>query len=156
MDQASTMLLDRSIEIVENRLPELAERYMHVPLDYYTSEEFDARERQLFMTQPRALLASNEIANPHDYHVRMAMGRSILLTRDAEGKAHAFLNYCRHRGAEPASGCGNAARLSCPCSGRHLGADQHGPRPAPLVARPASATVGLVLRSTRPSLLTPC
>jgi nitrite reductase/ring-hydroxylating ferredoxin subunit len=114
MDQASTMLLDRSIEIVENRLPELAERFMHVPLDYYTSAEFDARERHLFMTQPRALLASNEIASPNDYHVRMAMGRSILLSRDADGQAHAFLNYCRHRGAEPARGCGNAARFSCP------------------------------------------
>src|SRR3954469_18447179 len=114
MDRADTMLLDRSIEIVEKRLPELADRFMHVPLDYYTSEEFDRRERHLFMTQPRALLASNEIPNPDDFHVRMAMGRSILLTRDADGKAHAFLNYCRHRGAEPASGCGNARRHSCP------------------------------------------
>jgi len=114
MDQAETMLLDRSIEIVENRLPELADRFMHVPLDYYASEEFDRRERHLFMTQPRALLASNEIPNPDDFHVRFAMGRSILLTRDVDGKAHAFLNYCRHRGAEPASGCGNARRHSCP------------------------------------------
>ena len=32
----------------------------------------------------------------------------ILLTRDEEGVAHAFLNYCRHRGAEPAQGCGKA------------------------------------------------
>ena len=58
--------------------------------------------------------ASSEIPNPDDYHVRFAMGRSILLTRDVDGKAHAFLNYCRHRGAEPASGCGNARRHSCP------------------------------------------
>jgi nitrite reductase/ring-hydroxylating ferredoxin subunit len=114
MDEDSTALLERSIGIVENRVPELAERYMKVPLDYYVSEEFDARERHLFMTQPRALLASSEIANPDDFHVRMAMGRSILLTRDADGKAHAFLNYCRHRGAEPARGCGNARRHSCP------------------------------------------
>jgi nitrite reductase/ring-hydroxylating ferredoxin subunit len=117
MDDAGASLLDRSIEIVEQRMPELARRYMQVPLSYYTDPEFDARERRLFMTQPRALLASSEIAGPHDFHVRSAMGRSILLTRDGEGKAHAFLNYCRHRGAEPASGCGNAKRHVCPYHG---------------------------------------
>jgi nitrite reductase/ring-hydroxylating ferredoxin subunit len=42
------------------------------------------------------------------------MGRSILLTRDEDGVAHAFLNYCRHRGAEPAQGCGKARGFSCP------------------------------------------
>ena len=47
----------------------------------------------------------------------MAVGRSILLTRDGEGRAHAFLNYCRHRGAEPARGCGNARAFLCPYHG---------------------------------------
>ena len=114
MNQDSTTLLERSIEIVENRMPELADRYMQVPLSYYTSDKWAERERHLFMTQPRALIAASEIANPDDYLVRFAMGRSILLTRDMDGKAHAFLNYCRHRGAEPAQGCGNARRHSCP------------------------------------------
>ena len=38
----------------------------------------------------------------------------MLITRDEDGVAHAFLNYCRHRGAEPAQGCGNARRFTCP------------------------------------------
>ena len=42
-----------------------------------------------------------------DFLVRNAIGRSIMLTRDDDGVAHAFLNYCRHRGAEPAQGCGS-------------------------------------------------
>lgn len=114
MDQDSATLLDRTIEIVEKRTPDLADRYMQVPLSYYSDENFAGRERDLFLTQPRPLLASSEIGKPHDYFVRTSMGRSILLTRDGEGKAHAFLNYCRHRGAEPAHGCGNARRHSCP------------------------------------------
>ena len=87
---------------------------MRVPLPYYGDTGLAAKEKALFETQPLALVAASEIAKPHDYLVRTAVGRSILLTRDENGVAHAFLNYCRHRGAEPASGCGNARRFSCP------------------------------------------
>jgi choline monooxygenase len=85
-----------------------------VPIDYFSSAQYAARERELFETSPLALIAASEIANPHDYIVRNAVGRSVLITRDEDGVAHAFLNYCRHRGAEPANGCGNTRRFSCP------------------------------------------
>ena len=107
-------LMRRALDIVERQWPETAERHMRVPLDYYASEALAAKERELFETSPLALLASSELAQPHDYLVRNALGRSVLLTRDEDGVAHAFLNYCRHRGAEPAQGCGNARRFSCP------------------------------------------
>jgi len=90
---------------------------MQVPLSYYRDQDIADRERHLFMTQPRPVVASSEVANPDDFLVRMSMGRSILATRDVDGKAHVFLNYCRHRGAEPAHGCGNARRHSCPYHG---------------------------------------
>lgn len=108
---------ERSIKVVRERLPEMAPGLMKVPLSYYRDEEVYAREREIFMTMPRPLIGSTEIAKPNDYIVRQSMGLSILLTRDKDGKAHAFLNYCRHRGAEPAQGCGNAARISCPYHG---------------------------------------
>ena len=107
-------VLDRTIDLVSRGQPELAAHYMHVPLDYYRCEDVAMRERALFLTQPRALLAANEIPLPHSYLVRSAMGKSILLTRDEDGRAHAFLNYCRHRGAEPARGCGRAQKFVCP------------------------------------------
>jgi choline monooxygenase len=107
-------VLERTLDVVQNKMPDLAARYMRVPLTYYTNESFAARERDLFMTQPIPLLAASEIEEPNSYFVRMAMGRSILLTRDDGGVAHAFLNYCRHRGAEPAQGCGKARGFSCP------------------------------------------
>jgi choline monooxygenase len=114
MNADETSLLERALDVVENKMPELAPRYMRVPLAYYTDEKVAALERQLFMTQPIPLLAASEIAEPNSYFVRAAMGRSILLTRDEDGAAHAFLNYCRHRGAEPAQGCGTARAFSCP------------------------------------------
>ena len=107
-------VLARTLEVVRSGKPELAKRYLRVPLTYYHDAASSCAERALFLTQPRPLLASNEIAAANSFHVRNAMGRSILLTRDADGVAHAFLNYCRHRGAQPATGCGKATRFTCP------------------------------------------
>lgn len=107
-------LMRRAIDIAENQRPEMADRYLQVPLEYFSDETLAAKERELFETSPLALIASSEIANPNDYLVRNAVGRSVLLTRDDDGVAHAFLNYCRHRGAEPVMGCGNARRFQCP------------------------------------------
>jgi phenylpropionate dioxygenase-like ring-hydroxylating dioxygenase large terminal subunit len=41
-------------------------------------------------------------------------GVPLLLTRDSEGKAHAFVNACRHRGVQVADGAGEARRFTCP------------------------------------------
>ena len=109
--------VERALDIVERQRPELADDYLEVPLEAYTSESVFARDRELFETSPLALLASSEIADPYDYHVRAAVGRSLLLTRDGDGRAHAFRNVCRHRAAEPARGCGNARAFVCPYHG---------------------------------------
>jgi nitrite reductase/ring-hydroxylating ferredoxin subunit len=107
-------LMRRAVKIAAEQWPEMADAHMEVPLEYFTSDEIAARERHLFETSPLALVAASELAAPNDYLVRNAVGRSVLLTRDEDGVAHAFLNYCRHRGAEPAHGCGNARRFTCP------------------------------------------
>jgi hypothetical protein len=106
-------LMKRALTLIETQVPEMAEAYMRVPFDYYGNLEFAAKEKTLFETSPLALVAATEVGQPHDYVVRSAVGRSILVTRDEDGVAHFFLNYCRHRGAEPAKGCGNSRRLSC-------------------------------------------
>ena len=107
-------LMRRAVTIAERQWPEMADSAMEIPLGYFNDPELASRERELFETSPLALIASNEISEPHDYVVRNAVGRSVLLTRDEHGGAHAFMNYCRHRGAEPAHGCGNARRFTCP------------------------------------------
>ena len=110
-------VVERTIRVVEEQAPELAASCMAVPLAYYSEDSFAARERELFMTKPRPVCASTEVPNPDDYLVRISLERSLLVTRDKDGAAHVFLNYCRHRGAEPAKGCGNARRHSCPYHG---------------------------------------
>jgi phenylpropionate dioxygenase-like ring-hydroxylating dioxygenase large terminal subunit len=107
-------LMRRAITIAETQWPEMADAPMEVPLDYFSDPAVAAKERELFETSPLALAAATEVSEPNDYLVRNAVGRSVLITRDEDGVAHAFLNYCRHRGAEPVQGCGNERRFTCP------------------------------------------
>ncbi len=117
MAQIDDYLLERIIRVVEDQTPELASACMTVALDYYNDASHAARERMIFESKPRPVAASSEVPDPDDFLVRTSLERSLLITRDREGLAHVFLNYCRHRGAEPASGCGNARRHSCPYHG---------------------------------------
>ena len=104
----------RAVTVSETEWPEMADRHMEVPLEYFTDPVLFAKERAIYERSPLALIASCEVASPHDYVVRNAVGALGAHHRDENGVAHAFLNYCRHRGAEPARGCGNARRFACP------------------------------------------
>ena len=111
---AAVDLMRRAVAVGEQQWPEMADRHMQVPLTYFNDPGWFAKEQQLYERSPLALIASCEIPAAHDFVVRNAVGRSLLITRDDNGVAHAFLNYCRHRGAEPAHGCGNSRRFTCP------------------------------------------
>jgi choline monooxygenase len=108
-------LTRRALRLVLDKTTDMAERVLRVPLHYYRDPKItDVEESQILRRTPLAILPSVQIPNPNDFEVRSVLGSSLLVTRDRSGASHVFLNYCRHRGAMPACGAGNASRFTCP------------------------------------------
>lgn len=94
---------------------DMADRELKVPLHYYRDPKItEIEESQILRRVPLAIVPSAQIPERNDYVVRTVLGDSLLITRDRKGTSHVLLNYCRHRGAMPACGAGNAARFVCP------------------------------------------
>ncbi|MFZ1741556.1 MAG: aromatic ring-hydroxylating dioxygenase subunit alpha, partial [Pontixanthobacter sp.] len=125
MNSAGTMSADLSPTAGQLALAETIARedireaagITHVPASVYTDPGHWLREKTALFDRlpqvlaPSALLPDPGMAVPHDQ-----TGRPLLITRDAEGKAHVFLNVCQHRGTRLVEGtdiqC--AKRLVCP------------------------------------------
>ena len=110
-------LTRRALGHVRAGTTDLAPAVLKVPLTYYRDPRLLVRELDLLKQTPLALVASARIPGAHDFIVREVLGISVLVSRGADGVVRASLNYCRHRGARPAEGCGNARRFSCPYHG---------------------------------------
>ncbi|MGR8949556.1 MAG: aromatic ring-hydroxylating oxygenase subunit alpha [Gammaproteobacteria bacterium] len=93
-----------------------AGRMLVNPTSSYTDEDRAKREWEtMFQAHPQVIGLSPELPKPGTYLTNNDLGMPILATRDKDGKFHAFVNACRHRGAqltdEPR---GEKNRFTCP------------------------------------------
>jgi len=117
MDRALELnLIEELLDLREAKTHFLDQAIEFNSVDHYQSEIIFNKEREsIFARLPAVAAHVCEIPNPGDFVKRQAAGWSIIVTRDAEGKARAFLNVCRHRGTllvSEESGCKH--RFTCP------------------------------------------
>ena len=112
----SMALARRALAHLRNKTTDQAASIMEQPVEAYTDPERFRREiDRLFHHLPLGLALSVELPGPKTYRAMTVMDVPVLLVRDGDGIARAFLNACRHRGAQLCKdGKGSVQRLVCP------------------------------------------
>ena len=104
----------RTLERMRSKTTDLDKVPMRIDPRLYTDPAYFERERQtLFRETPILAGLSMDVAAPGDMMVFDALGPSILITRDKEGKVNAFLNMCMHRAAKLVTECNRRTRMTC-------------------------------------------
>ena len=104
--------IERLLEVMSHGElePTLCESKLEV--ERYTSpSRLEAEKRVLFRKLPIIVGRATDLPEPGSFFTHDAAGLPLLLTRDANGKVHAMLNVCRHRGTRLVSeekGCAKA------------------------------------------------
>lgn len=92
-------------------------------IDAYTCLDRLAAERALLRKTPTIVGLSAMVPEPRSFAATRVGDIPVVVTRGDDGAVSAMINLCRHRGAEVATGCGNAARLTCSYHGWTYGLD---------------------------------
>ena len=95
---------------------EQAPDIVKVPVqNYFDPDRWQLEMDRIFQRMPLLLAMTDELRNPGDYKAMEAVGMPVLLSRGEDGEVRAFVNMCRHRGAQVMlPGCGNTHRFTCP------------------------------------------
>jgi len=92
-------------------------------VENYRSPERLTRELVVFKSLPTPFCPSIALAKTGDYIAKRAAGVPIIVVRGNDGKARAFKNACRHRGAELVADSGCVGAFVCPYHGWSYGLD---------------------------------
>jgi Rieske 2Fe-2S family protein len=92
-------MIEGHADIVVKPRAAMPEGARTLPARYYTDPGCFSRELEgLFRKRWICAGRSEEIARPGQFVVREIAGDSVIQTRSAAGRVHAFHNVCRHRG----------------------------------------------------------
>lgn len=113
----------KQVEILEELMGQLDAGTTHdagaqyrMQTDAYVCPDIAKQEWEaLFHNQPQLIGMSGDLPKSGSYFTFDELGTPIVATRDKQGKFHAFVNACRHRGARVATQeRGNTPMLVCP------------------------------------------
>lgn len=94
-------LIDQALAQLRSGRTHLGDRQGSEPIKAYLDPDRHRQEvASLFRQFPLGLAHGSEIAAAGQYVLRTAAGVSVILMRGQDGIARAFLNACRHRGAQ--------------------------------------------------------
>ena len=110
----------------------------------------DAEKKELFAKLPLVAGLSAEIPQAGDTLLFDGNGVSIIVIRDKDGYANAFLNICTHRASQLLKECGRVDHISCPFHGWTF--DLQGS----LVAQPGSEGFSGIERKELGLIRVPC
>jgi len=113
----------RALEHIENKTTDRSDDVWREPVENYRKPERFAQELGLFKTLPIPFCPSAALTKPGDYIAREAAKTPLIVVRGQDGKARAFKNACRHRGAELVAGSGCVGAFVCPYHGWSYGLD---------------------------------
>jgi len=128
---------DQIFTYIDTRTTATVDDIYRQPVDEYISSSIASREHeQLFRSRPLCVGLSGLIPHPGSFATHDLSGLPIILTRGDDGRARAFLNVCRHRGARVAEACGTTRAFTCPYHAWSYNLDGR------LVGRPDDAAFG--------------
>ena len=119
MDRSQRVALaKRILDFHARDVDEMGEESWETDVGRFTDQKrFELEKKEFFLTRPQLIAYTADFPEPGDYYATEIAGKPIILTRNKDGVAHAFLNACRHRGVKLAEGCGNAKGFVCPYHG---------------------------------------
>src|ERR1700722_5841993 len=119
MEKSARVAIAKHIlELIANDTPFMGEESWEADIGRFIDKErFDLEKQKLFLERPQLIALSADLRNPGDFYATDIAGRPILIVRNKDGEARAFLNACRHRGVKLAEGCGPGQGFACPYHG---------------------------------------
>jgi phenylpropionate dioxygenase-like ring-hydroxylating dioxygenase large terminal subunit len=110
-------VIERIFNHIDNGTTDLGDTVWQEPVEHYRSQQRFADEIALLRRIPVPFCPSAALPKSGSYLARKAAGTPLLIVRDAAGVVHAFINACRHRGMQVATGSGCGSAFSCPYHG---------------------------------------
>lgn len=108
-------LLSQCLELARGGQPFMTENEALIPVASYVDPERFERELALFRNTMNIVAHSSQLASSGDFITRDVVGTPVILVRDQDGRARAFINVCRHRGATvELRERGHCKRFVCP------------------------------------------